>query len=94
MDTSDSKIEFEPDLADKEVVKAQPLMQMEGQQDVPSQEVKVTHTYISKELWEFLENYQQKNGKSTLARILWTWDGGAVCIHLLVGENNLLLFSH
>lgn len=50
MDTSDSKIEFEPDLADKEVVKAQPLMQMEGQQDVPSQEVKVTHTYISKEL--------------------------------------------
>lgn len=50
METSDSKIEFEPDLADKEVVKAQPLMQMEGQQDVPGREVKVTHTYISKEL--------------------------------------------
>lgn len=66
----DSEIEFEPDLADKEVVEAEPLMQMEAQQDLLDGGVQVTQTYTPQELQEFLESYWQKSGESILAWIL------------------------
>lgn len=86
----DSEIEFEPDLADKEVVEAEPLMQMEAQQDLLDGGVQVTQTYTPQELQEFLESYWQKSGESILAWILWAWNSGAVSIHLSVGEKDLL----
>lgn len=67
MGSLDFEIEFEPNLADKEVVKAGPLMQMETQQDLLDGGVQVTQTYMPQELEEFLESYWQKSRESILA---------------------------
>lgn len=64
-----SKTEFEPNSADKDLV-AQPLIQRKGQQDLPGRGMQVTWTYNPKELQKFLETYSQKSGKSTLPWIL------------------------
>lgn len=89
--SSDSNIKFEPDFSDKEVVvEARPLIQMEEQQDQMDRRVQVTRTYTPKELQEFLETYHQKSRERTLAWISQAWDSGAVSIHLLVSQKDLL----
>lgn len=63
-ESSDSKVELQPDLAEREVVEAQPLIQMEGQRDLLDGGV---HLYSK---MEFLEIYQQKCGECKLIGIL------------------------
>lgn len=51
----DSKVEFKSDLEGWEVVEAQPLIKMQGQQEQGVEGVQITCIYTPKELREFLD---------------------------------------
>ncbi|PKU32057.1 ras-related protein rab-21 [Limosa lapponica baueri] len=87
---SETEFEFDLDLKSTEVVEAQPLIQVRGEQERADRGVQISSTYTLKELREFLEIYQQKSGGGILSWILQAWDSGAASIHLSVSEKDFL----
>lgn len=54
----------------RDVVQAQPLIQMMGKREQADEGVQLARTSTPKELKEFLELYQQKNGEGILEWLL------------------------
>ncbi|XP_064898024.1 uncharacterized protein LOC110355336 [Columba livia] len=93
-ESSDSNIEseFDPDVNGREIVGAQPPIEMMLQQERADGGGggQIAHTHSLKELTAFSEISQQTSEAGIPAQILPAWDSGAVSIHLLADEKDFL----